>query len=404
MKIALVTETFLPQINGIVRTLERLIHHLEESGHEVLVVAMGGGSTHYSHSTVVRIPGERYVLYPELYLALPENWLLRQLISSPLTQVLASMCMSVLVTHNELVDKALRDFKPDLVHLVSPATLGAMAYDYVRSESVPCLATYHTDIASYTAKYHVPFLKTFIDLFTCLIYKRAQRVLAPSPSSKLQLEQDCHLKDVGIFSRGVDTKLFKHRDFLAAEQRLALQQELGLDPDCITIVYAGRLAGEKSIPVLVRDFKDLSDAGHPVQLLLVGDGPIKAELQDDLKRYPAIFAGFRQGDDYARMFQVADIFAFPSRTETFGQVVQEAMASALPVIVFDAPGVRDLISDGRTGLVARGGSMLAELEKLVLESNLRFTLGAAAYADVQGRSWQQVLEGLVLEYKSLILS
>ncbi len=402
MKIALVTETFLPQINGIVRTLERLIHHLEESGHEVLVVAMGGGSTHYSRSTVVRIPGERYVLYPELYLALPENWILRQLVSSPLTQVLASMCMSVLVTRNQLVDKALRDFKPDLVHLVSPATLGAMAYDYVRSERVPCIATYHTDIASYTAKYHVPFLKTFIDLFTWVIYKRAQIVLAPSPSSKLQLEQDCHLKDVGIFSRGVDTKLFKHRNSLVAEQRLALCAELGLDPDCLTIVYAGRLADEKSIPVLVSDFKDLSDAGHPVQLLLVGDGPIRVELEKDLKRYPAFFAGFRQDDDYARMFQLADIFAFPSRTETFGQVVQEAMASALPVIVFDAPGVRDLVADGRTGLIARGNSMYDELLKLLTDASLRARLGEAAYGDVQSRSWQQVLEGLVQEYKKLL--
>ena len=363
---------------------------------------MGGGSTHYSRSTVVRIPGERFLMYPELYLALPDNGLLQKFISSALTQLPACMLMSVIVTHNQAVDKALRDFKPDIVHMVSPATLSAMAYDYVRSEKLPCLATYHTDIASYTAKYHVPFLKSFIDFFTNITYHRAGRVLAPSASSKLQLERDCGLKDVGIFSRGVDTQLFKHRDTLSSEQRRALQLELGLDPDCITILYAGRLAGEKSIPVLVRDFKDLSDAGHPVQLLLVGDGPIKAELKKELKRYPAFFAGFKQGDDYARMFQLADIFAFPSRTETFGQVVQEAMASALPVIVFDAPGVRDLIKDKVTGLIAHGNSMHNELEKLIADANLRFTLGATAYSEVQGRSWQQVLEGLVSEYRILL--
>jgi len=402
LKIALVTETFLPQINGIVRTLERLIRHLEDAGHEVLVIAMGGGPTHYSRSTVVRIPGERFVLYPELYLALPENWLLRQLVCLPPIQVLASILMSVLVTHNQAVDKALRDFKPDLVHMVSPATLCAMAYDYVRSERVPCLATYHTDIAGYTHKYRVPFLKTVIDLFTSVVYRRAQRVLAPSPSSKLQLERDCKLNDVRIFSRGVDTVLFKHRDNLDASQRRALQLELGLDPDCITILYAGRLAGEKSIPVLVRDFKDLSDAGHPVQLLLVGDGPVRSELEQELRRYPAVFAGFRQGDDYARMLQLADIFAFPSRTETFGQVVQEAMATALPVIVFDAPGVRDLIRDGQTGYVVRGHSMRAELERLIGDANLRTTLGNAAHGEVQNRSWQQVLSGLVGDYEHLV--
>ncbi len=398
LRIAIVTETFLPQINGIVRTLERLIKHLEDSGHEVLVLAMGGGATYYSRSNVVRVPGERFVLYPELYLATPENWFLQQLVSSALVQVVASIVMSVLVTRNQIVDKALRDFKPDLVHMVSPATLCAMAYDYVRKQRVPCFATYHTDIAAYTDKYHVPFLKTFIDLFTGVVYKRAQLVLAPSPSSKQQLEQDCGLRDVGIFSRGVDTQLFKHRDELDAASRAQQLKSLGLDPDCLTILYAGRLAGEKSIPVLVRDFKDLSDAGHAVQLLLVGDGPIRAELEHELKRYPAVFAGFKQGEEYARMFQLADIFAFPSRTETFGQVVQEAMASALPVIVFDAPGVRDLISDGRTGIVARGHSMRAELQRLVANTALRSVLGAAAYAEVQSRSWQQVLDGLVNEY------
>ncbi len=416
MKVALVTETFLPNINGIVRTLERLILHLEANGHEVLIIAMGGGSNHYSKSTVVRIPGERFFMYPELYLALPENWLLRALTAFAPTQVPMSIIMSVLANKNQLVSKALDEFNPDLVHIVSPATLGAMAYHYVREKSIasnastsrpqksklPYLATYHTDIAAYTAKYHVPFLKTCVDLSTRIVYGRADKVLAPSMSSKLQLEQDCGLKNVGIFSRGVDTKLFRDRKLMSTEERKALQISLGLDPDCLTILYAGRLAGEKSIPVLIRDFKHLSDAGHPVQLLLVGDGPIRSSLEESLKRYTAVFAGFKQNEDYARMFQIADIFAFPSRTETFGQVVQEAMASALPVIVFDAPGVRDLIEHKRTGLVASDDTMIDELESLIKDQALRSSLGDAAHQESRNKSWDEVLKGLVQEYQSLI--
>ncbi len=402
LRVAIVTETFLPQINGIVRTIERLIRHLEDSGHEVLLIAMGGGATHYSQTTVLRVAGERFIMYPELYLALPENPILRQLISSAWTQIGASMMMSMWVTRNSVIDRALREFQPDIVHLVSPATLGAMAYDYVRSSKTACLATYHTDIAAYTAKYHVPFLKTVIDRITQLVYSRASRVLAPSLSSKLQLERDCGLSSVGIFSRGVDTELFRPREEMSQAERTALQSSLGLDPNCLTILYAGRLAGEKSLPVLCRDFKELSDAGHPVQLLLVGDGPMRASLEADLKRYPAVFAGFRQAKEYAQMFQIADIFAFPSRTETFGQVVQEAMASALPVIVFDAPGVRDLICHERTGLIAKTQSLYPDLLRLIRDEALRKSLAQAAYDDAKTKSWKQVLDGLLEEYKKTI--
>lgn len=399
MKIAIVSETFLPQVNGIVRTLERLIKHLEKKGHEVLLITLGDGDARYSESTVVRVPGVKFMLYPELHLVRPEEPWLERLVENPLTQIPISMLQALLPMPNRLVGDSLKLFEPDVVHLVTPASLGAVGYYYVDKLKIPSISTYHTDIASYTSKYQLPYAEHIVNVMTKIIYERTDRVFAPSPSSQKQL-YDCGLEDVGVFGRGVDSEMFRNKNNLSSDEIKKIKTDLGLDPELKTIMYAGRLAEEKSIPVLVDDFKKLKRGD--TQLLLVGDGPIRKKLEKELRGTKHVFTGMLHGEDYARTFNAADVFAFPSQTETFGQVVLEAMASALPVIGFDSPGVRDLIEDQVTGLLLNEDSMQTALDTLLDDVGLAKKYGEAAFNYAQTKSWTAILDEFAAEYQALI--
>lgn len=415
MKVAILTETFLPQINGVVRTVERIVRHLEAHGHEALLIAIGDQNKEswesYSKTRLLKMPGVKFHLYQELNLAKPEEQWIANLLDMKVFQLPIASIQSLVPTPHSLVGDALQEFKPDIIHLVTPVTLGSIGFYYVGKMKLPCLSTFHTDLAAYAPRYNIPYGEEIINTATKLIYNRTDRVLAPSPSSQKQLEK-IGVDNVGVFGRGVNNELFnpKHKD-------KNLLTDYGLDPKKITIMYGGRLAEEKSIPELVQAFKLLSEDHKNIQLLLVGDGPIRKELEKKLKGTNHAFTGFKTGEDYAKLHACADIFAFPSKTETFGQVVLEAMASGSPVVGFDSPGVRDLVIHEETGLLAPVMNELStmfdslnanveglrsNLEELIKDKSLRERMSENSFKEAQKRSWDEIIGGLVKEYEELI--
>jgi len=400
MKIALFTETFLPQVNGVVRTIEKIIHHLEDNGHEVLLFAIGEGEFEYSKTRVVRLEGIPFNFYKELHIVKPEDKWLCKLIENDIMQTPLVILQSLIPSRHSVVERELQDFKPDLIHLATPVTLGAIGIYYVDQMKIPCLATFHTDLASYAPMYQIPYLEEVINQGTRLIYSRVGMVLAPSQSSKAQLER-VGLEKVGVFGRGVDSVMFdpKKRD-------RSILAEYGLSETKLTLLYVGRLAEEKSLPELIKAFNSLSEK-HDIQLLIVGDGPIRKELEDTLDKsdgYSA-FTGIKKGEELAKLYASSDIFVFPSRTETFGQVVQEAMASGLPVVGYDSPGVKDLVEHGKTGYLAKkdGLSLQEGVEKLINSESLRKQYGEKAREISESKTWKNILNGLVNEYEALMI-
>lgn len=397
MKIAIFTETFLPQINGVVRTIERIVKHLEANGHEVLLFTIGQGEDNYSQSKIIRLDGIDFVLYPELKIVKPEDKWLCKLLENEMIQTPIAFLQSLLPSKNNIVKEALEKFQPNLIHIATPATLGAIAFYYAEEMNLPCLATFHTDLAAYAPMYQFPYATEIVNAVTKMVYTKANRVLAPSPSSQLQLGL-IGLKNVGIFGRGVDGQLFnpKHKN-------KKILSKYGLDPNLITVLYVGRLAEEKSIPDLLTSFTELS-FNNSIQLLIIGDGPVRSNLEallaESKSKYS--FAGIQKGEELACLYASSDIFAFPSRTETFGQVVLEAMASGLPVLGYDSPGVRDLIEDQKSGILVNSlSSFKLGLELLVQDSQLRESYGQNSRELALQRSWDKILNSLLEEYKSL---
>lgn len=400
MKIALFTETFLPQINGVVRTLEKIVKHLEQSGHEVLLFTIGEGEEVYSNTRIIRVEGIAFSLYKELYLVKPEDKWLSKLIENEITQIPVSILQSMIPCKHSIVEKALEEFKPDLIHLATPVSLGAIGFYYVDKLNLPCIATFHTDLASYAPMYQIPYLEEIINGATKITYSKANRILAPSPSSKKQLEK-LGLENVGIFGRGVD-----QRNFNPSKANKQILSKYGLNPAKITLTYVGRLAEEKSIPEIIDAFAELSQK-YPLQLMLVGDGPIKNKLDDALEYTDGLYAftGIKKGEELAELYASSDIFVFPSRTETFGQVVLEAMASGLPVVGYNAPGVCDLVVDGLNGVLAKDFAEFKNaITELVTDSDKRKEYGRKSYELAQLRSWDNILNNLLEEYQDLLQS
>ena len=390
------------------RTVEKIVKYLEKNKHEVLLITIGDGDESYSATQVVRVPGIPFGLYKELNLVKPDDELLAKFLDNDFMQLPVATLQSLIPSPNKVVEEALYKFQPDIVHLVTPVTLGAVGHYYIDKMKLPSLATFHTDIAAYAPRYQIPYVENIVNLVTKVVYSKADRVLAPSPSSKTQLES-IGLQNVGVFGRGVDHKLFNPSK--AQRERL---KDYGLNPEYLTILYAGRLAEEKSIEKLVDSFKILKNRDNlNVQLLIVGEGPSRAELEaalSDTKDYA--FTGLKTGEDLAALYASSDIFAFPSVTETFGQVVLEAMASGLAVLGFDSPGVRDLVEHEKTGLLAdpkldcldetKSASFISRLRYLIANSDLRKSFSEAAFNSAQLRSWDSILAGLIHEYEILI--
>jgi phosphatidylinositol alpha 1,6-mannosyltransferase len=366
VRIALITESFLPHVDGVSNAACRTLEHLRLRGHEALLVAPGAGPASYAGTPVLSAPSFPMPGYPQFRAATP--W-------PRLTGVL-------------------RGFAPDVVHLAAPAGLGAQAAWSARRLGVPSVAVYHTDLAGFAARYGLGAAEGSVRRWLARVHRLADRTLAPSWDAVDTLLR-CGVSQVMRWVRGVDLDRFhpRHRD-PALRARLAPGGEL-------LVGYVGRLAREKRLELLA----GLTGAGGPpnVRLVLVGDGPMRARLEHDLPG--AAFLGFRSGAALSAAVASLDVFVHAGTDETFCQAAQEAKASGVPVVAPAAGGLLDLVEDGRTGLLYPPGSAAGMRERvgaLAADAPARRAMGLAARASVRGRSWPDVGDELIGHYRDVV--
>ncbi len=363
MRVALVCETFLPDVNGVTTTLCRLLEYLQQQGHEALLFAPQGAPTNYAGAEIIPLSGMPLPLYPEVKVTPPQPGLTSRL----------------------------RQFQPELVHLVGPVVLGAIVPGIVRRLGLPLIASYHTDFGAYSRHYGFGFLQHGVNAWLRWIHNRCRINLCPS-SFTLRVLRSAGFRRLRIWGRGVDTERF-HPRYRSEAWRAAV----GARPGERILLYVGRLAAEKRIDLLPEAIRGIPD----VRLVFVGDGPFRAELQRRCTGLPVHFTGYLKGDDLATAYASADVFLFPSDTDTFGQVIQEAMASALPVIAARAGGAIDLVHHGQNGYLFAPGvatDLRARLRELLANDDLRLAQGMAGRVIAEQRSWPRVMNELMGYY------
>lgn len=368
MRIAYFTETFLPKIDGIVNTLCYLLEYLARQGHASILFAPGEGSTSYANTSIVRLSGFSFPLYPELSLVPPYV----------------------------NIDARLDAFQPDLIHLVNPVSLGLVGLRYARSRSIPLVASYHTDIPGFAVRWGLGILENSLWAYLRWIHNQADLNLCPSRVTRTQLTAQ-GIRRVKVWGRGVDTKRFDphHR---RADWRARLS---GDQPEAPLLIYTGRLSPEKRVDWL----RAVVTALPQVRLAIIGDGPSRSDLEHQMADTPTVFTGYLRGDDLARAYAAADIFLFPAANETLGNVVLEAMASGLPVVAPAAGGVLDHVVDRVTGLLVNPASpteFVQAAASLVAQPAWARQLGRTGRLRVERQTWSHVFDGLLADYETLL--
>jgi len=367
VRVAIVAESFLPNVNGVTNSVLRVIEHLRRTGHEMLVVApdtprgQPAADKVYEGIRVHRVPSRMLPKVTSLPLGVPRPRMV----------------------------SVLRGFEPDVVHLASPALLGYGGLHAARYLDVPTIAVFQTDVAGFAQSYGMGIASRAAWGWTGHLHKRADRTLAPSTSAMEKLAAH-GIPRVHKWARGVDVTGFAPS---ARDERL----RRSWSPDGKPIVgFVGRLAPEKHVERLAA-----LGSRDDLQLVIVGEGIDRSRLESALPR--AVFTGARYGEALSAAYASMDVFVHPGEHETFCQAVQEAMASGLPVIAPDAGGPRDLVAPYRTGLLLPVDEFERRLPEAVdhlVSERRRYSV--AARRAVLGRTWPVICDELLGHYDAVV--
>lgn len=372
MRIAIFTDTYAPEINGVARTLQRLTSYLEKNDVEFRVFAPESRTPVPSVPQVERFASLPFLLYPECRLALPNPLHLKQ---------------------------ALEEFNPTLLHIATPFNLGLYGLHYGKKYHIPMVASYHTHFDEYLDYYKLAFLQKWLWKYMAWFHHPFQKVYVPSQSTKEKLLKKAVHQQIEIWSRGVDPTFF------APEKETSSIREMYNIKEKNILLYVGRIAPEKDVDIVIAVFEALPDnIKKESHLLVVGDGPLLKSLSENAS--PNItFTGFMEGEQLAKVYASSDVFFFPSQTETFGNVVLEAMASGLPVVGARAGGVQHLVTHGQNGFLCspRDVSSFAESINTLLEnSDLQASFAKQARQFALTQSWDEIFARLLLSYRLVL--
>ncbi|MBK1648747.1 glycosyltransferase family 4 protein [Rhabdochromatium marinum] len=375
-RLIVVTETYPPEINGVANTMAQLVTGLERLGHQVMLVRpwQSGDRTasnaNHSPTQLCRVPGLPIPGYRGLRFGLPVGGRLRA---------------------------RWRSWRPQAVYIATQGPLGHMALRTARQLGIPVLTGFHTQFHQYSRYYGLGLLMRPIIYLLRRFHNRADATLVPTRALQQELEQQ-GFRNLRVFSRGVDTERFSPAR-RCREQRRAW----GCDDNSLAVLYVGRLAAEKNIDLAFAAYAAIAATGRDCKFILVGDGPERERLARQHPDY--IFAGAQVGLALATQYASADLFLFPSLTETFGNVVMEAMASGLPVLAFDYAAARQHIRSGSNGLVVPVNDAEAFIRHALVGAqnplHLR-QLGQAARASATAMSWDHVIQDLEQDILTLI--
>ena len=360
MRIAIVTEAFLPQGNGVTNSVLRLLEYCKAHGHDVLVIApeSEGAPTHYLGFKIKHVP---------------------------------SISMKKLIpvgVPSRALEPLLEGFDPDVIHLASPIFLGHYVTKIAKRMGIPTVSVYQTDIAGFARHYGLTIAHSSLWRWISRIHQNSDMTLAPSQWSCRELEEN-GVKNVRLWKRGVNLE-----NFQPSRRDEELRKDLS-DSGRKTIVgYVGRLANEKRIDDLA-----ILDSRSDIQIVIVGIGPAESKLRKALPN--AIFVGYQTGLELARYVASFDLFVHTGKHETFCQSIQEALASGVPVIGPNSGGPVDLIDHGKTGLLidtAKPLELLAAVE--ILRSSSTFAqMRHSAREAVKHRTWDYINSQLINHYK-----
>ena len=363
MKLAIVTETFPPEVNGVAMTFGVIARELGRRGHEVTVLRphrrdLPAASTHPEYREAA-LPGLPIPGYPALRLGLPAPRQLRQ---------------------------RWRAERPDLVHVVTEGPLGASAVAAARSLGVPVTSSFHTNFHAYAGHYGWAPLRHLALAWLRRVHNRTRRTFAPTVEMCTALAA-LGFGNLGVLSRGVDL-----RHFAPGRRDARLRASWGVGDDDPVVMHVGRMAAEKNYSLLFRAYAAMRAANPRLRFVLAGEGPLKLKLQGQHRE--CFFAGFFSREEIGRYYASADIYIHASLTETFGNVLTEAMASGLAVAGFDYAAARLFIRSAENGLTvpcAAPEALVAAGVQLATDAALRCRLRSAAPASVQEQSWENVV-------------
>lgn len=372
LRVALVTETYPPEVNGVALTLARLVGGLRERDHRVELIRPRQGRQDAGAPDELLVPGLPIPGYPGLRFGLP--------------------------AHRKLRAHWTRE-RPDIVHVATEGPLGAAAVGAARALGLPVSSGFHTNFRAYSRHYRLGWLRGLVGGHLRRFHNRTDLTLAPTRQLADELAGDGYI-NVGVLARGVDTQLFN-----PGCRSDSLRAEWGAGSDDLVVSYIGRLAPEKNLTLIVRAFAAIAAAQPRARMLFVGDGPSLASLR---RRHPGfIYAGMRRGEDLARHYASADLFLFPSLTETFGNVVPEALASGLGVVAFDCAAASDLVRSGHNGITvppAADDQFITKAAELAANREVLAQFRRQAPASITHMDWERIHDhfaGLLAELVAL---
>ncbi len=369
LKIAYFAGSMRPGIDGVTRVLYKLIEELNERNIENIFISAIIPEIDKQPTEMFKVPSITVPFYKEYRLP---------------------------YSGQKSFEKRLLEFKPDIIHFNSPCPLGYAALKFGLKYRIPVVATYHTHFVSYAKYYKVKSLESVSWNYFRSIYNRCESVYVPSlPIINELREHD--ITTTKFLPHGVDTKvfnpIFKSEDW---------KKDLGIEGK-VALLYAGRLVWEKDLRTLSEVYKILNEKRKDIVFVLVGDGPIKEDLQELMPN--AKFLGYQSGYQLSRTYASSDIFIFPSTTETFGNVTVEAMASGLPPICVKEGGAYGMIKNNQNGLIAlprNANDISDKIEMLIEHPEFRDIIARNALEFAKLQSWENIFNELFHNYMEVI--
>ncbi|MGE0371125.1 MAG: glycosyltransferase family 4 protein [Gammaproteobacteria bacterium] len=358
LHLGIVTETYPPEINGVAMTLARLAAALRDNGHRVSVVCPRRAERGGGDADLCEVPGLPLPGYADLRFGLPAAGAMHRL---------------------------WRQRAPDVLYIATQGPLGASAVRAARRHGIPVVSGFHTNFHTYCRHYRLAWMEPAVFAYLRRFHNRTGATLVPTDALRADLAAR-GLRNVQVLGRGIDTDLFT-----PARRDAGLRAAWGVADDAPAVIYVGRLAAEKNLQLAVGAFRALQGVRPEARFVLVGDGPLSARLRAEHPDF--IFCGMRTGADLAAHYASGDMFLFPSLTETFGNVVLEALASGLAVVAYDYAAASQHIRPYENGLTAPCGNEAVFLQlalTLLTDAALSRKLRVNARRHALTQSWPQI--------------
>ena len=373
MRIAIVTEVFLPKIDGVVTRLTRTLDQLAAMGHEVRIFATGKAPDTYAGFEVTRIPSLSLWVYPEIKFSLPSWNFFREI----------------------------RDFDPDVIHAVNPIWTAALGVFAAQRDAVPLVASFHTNVPEYVDALGIGWTRPLTEAALKYLHNQAAVNLCTS-GPMVDTAREVGIRNVKLWPKAVDTETY-HPSRATAEMRTRLTDG---NPEAPLLTYIGRVSKEKDLKRLNNVMRLVRAECADARLAIVGDGPFLNELKETFDPSFTVFTGYLSGEELAAAFATGDVFLFPSATETLGLVALESFASRVPVIGTRAGGIPFVIEEGVTGHLidpdAGDAAWANAAIELLQDSARRENMGAAARCEAEKYSWVESTQALLAAYEEAI--